>query len=311
MTRLSVVIPTYRRPDALPRTLEALARQTTGAGAFEVIVVCDADNDDPERVAEQVAADERPYAARLLHRHAPGVSAARNDGWRAAQAPLVMFLGDDILAAPDLLAEHLAWHERHPDQGVGVLGHVRWADELKVTAFMRWLEQGTQFDYAGIEGEEAAWAHLYTSNVSLKRSLLELGGGFDEERFPFLYEDLDLGYRLARHGLRLLYNAKARAEHLHASTLEQWRRRMAETARAERRFVAAHSELTPWFRDLMAEAASRPPSRGRAAQLVRWVPPKTPYLGRRVWSRADTYYRQQLAPDFLRAWDEAAEEVPA
>ena len=75
---------------------------------------------------------------------------------------------------------------------------------------------------------------FYTANVSVKRSMLELVHGFDEERFPFGYEDTDIGYRMSRHGFRLLYNPAARAQHLHAPTLEEWSRRVVRIARAER-----------------------------------------------------------------------------
>ena len=43
--------------------------------------------------------------------------------------------------------EHLSWHARYPQREVGVLGLVRWADELRVTPFMRWLERGVHFDF--------------------------------------------------------------------------------------------------------------------------------------------------------------------
>src|SRR3712207_9116347 len=66
----------------------------------------------------------------------------------------------------------------------------------------------------------SGWAHLYTTNVSLKRSLLEEAGGFDEE-LPFLYEDLDLGRRLHDLGLDLRYAPDAVAEHRHPATLER------------------------------------------------------------------------------------------
>ena len=60
MAELSVVIPTYRRRDALPRTLEALERQTIGPDAFEVIVVDDPLEDDSAAVAALLGADARP-----------------------------------------------------------------------------------------------------------------------------------------------------------------------------------------------------------------------------------------------------------
>lgn len=301
---ISVVIPTYRRRDALARTLDALDRQSVAASEFEVVVVDDPVEDDAAAVAAVVGADRRPYAARQVSRHARGVSAARNAGWRAARAPLVLFLGDDIIAESDLLAQHLRCHAEHPGELVGVLGHVRWHHELDVTPFMRWLEHGIQFNYPSITGAEAHWGHFYTANISLGRAALELVGGFDEERFPFLYEDLDLGERLFAQGFRLLYEPRARAEHWHQSAIEDWRGRMAATARAERAWVTLHPELAPYFHDLMAGAARRPPYRGRTTGLLRWVPRGTPWLGPRLWRKADVYFRQQLAPAFLAAWSE-------
>jgi len=46
----------------------------------------------------------------------------RNTAWRAATSPLILFLDDDILPEPALVAEHLAWHRQHPEEEIGVLG---------------------------------------------------------------------------------------------------------------------------------------------------------------------------------------------
>ena len=197
-------------------------------------------------------------------RPSPGASAARNTGWRAAAAPLVLFLDDDVLPEPQLVAEHLGRHARHPEREVGVLGLVRWADELRVTPFMRWLERGIHFDFGGIEGEEAGWGRFYTANVSVKRELLDLVGGFDEERLPFGYEDLDLAYRMHAHGFRLLFNRRACGEHVREMTLESVRGRMPMMASSERAFCAKHPEIEPYFLNLFRDAASRPPARAQA-----------------------------------------------
>ena len=288
--RISVVIPTRHRHETLRRTLAALERQTVAADQYEVIVVADPD-DDVSEVAR---------AARVLEGRRDNASGSRNIGWRAARAPIVLFLGDDILAAPNLLEEHLAWHG---GERTGVLGHVRWARELRPTPFMRWLERGVQSDYGAIGGDEAAWFHLYTTNVSLPRAALEGVGGFDEERFPFLYEDLDLGCRLHEAGgLRLRYNRRAVGEHLHEPRLEEWTERMAAVAAAERRFVEARPDMPAYFHDRLADAAAKPRASGRGRALVRWVEPDTPVVGARAWASADLFYRQQLAPAFLDAW---------
>ena len=82
---------------------------------------------------------------------------------------------------------------------------------------------------------------------------------------------------------------------------------MADTARAERRFVARHPELDPYFERLFRDAAAQPPRRARLARALLPVTPRSaPVAGSRIWWRADLHFRQQLAPDFLVAWDAEA-----
>jgi GT2 family glycosyltransferase len=301
---LSVVIPTYRRRDALPRALAALDRQTIAPERFEVIVVDDPNDDDPAAVAQILASSSRPFAMRQLSRARAGVSAARNAGWRDARAPLVAFIGDDILLVPTALDEHLACHARQPDERVGVLGRVVWARELRVTPFMRWLEEGIQFDYGSLPGDEASWAHFYTSNVSVKRSMLERVDGFDEERFPFHYEDLDIGYRMAAHGFRMIYNRAAVGEHFHEVHLESWRERVVAQARAERTWVTLHPELPAYFHDRYARAAAGRAGSRLAARAIGIVPRRAPVVGARLWASADRYFSRELAPAALAAWEQ-------
>src|SRR3954453_13623567 len=99
--RLTVVIPTLCRPAQLARALERL-------GGAEVVVSADAAEPDIERVRRLAAGRTRVQAK------VPGVSAARNAGWRAARGDVVLFLGDDILAEPGLLAAHGRGHEKGP-----------------------------------------------------------------------------------------------------------------------------------------------------------------------------------------------------
>ncbi len=305
MPSLSIVIPTLARPQLLARVLDRLSRQTR-AGDFEVLVVADAQERDIGAV--DAAISGRPFSVRRLSALRPGASAARNTGWRAGSAPIVLFLDDDVLPEAELVGEHLRWHERYEDEHVGVLGHVRWADELRVTTFMRWLELGIQFDYPRIVGIEAGWGRFYTANASVKRALIERAGGFEEERLPFGYEDLDLARRMEPLGFRLLYNRAAVAEHLHEMDLDFWRRRVARIAISERAFVKLHPDVPPYFFDMFTAAAAAPPARERGVRLARRVPRSLPWLGPRVWGSADAFYRQALSGPFLAAWRQAAAE---
>ena len=304
--RLSVVIPTLRRHEELRRVLDGLEQQDTGPDAFEVLVAVDPDEEDLPAVEGLVA--DRPYAARCVARDRPGVAAARNTGWRSARAPLVLFLDDDVVPTRGLVTAHLAWHDRHPGDEVGVLGRVDWAPEVPRTPFRRWVEDRT-FHFTEIEGDEAGYGRLYTANVSFKRALLEAVDGFDAEGLPFGYEDIDLGLRMHReHGLRLMYAREALGLHLHEMTLDGWRRRVVWLASAERAFCEKHPDARPWWWQYFSKYAHIPRSRGRLARLAGAVPPWVPWLGPRVWRSYDISVHQALAPLFFEAWDAGASE---
>lgn len=304
MPRLSVVIPTLQRPHLLSRVLDRLERQARiePATTFDAVVVSDAAEPDTGAVARAIG--RRSFTLRHLIGETPGVAATRDLGWREAPAPLVLFLGDDMLPCPDLVAEHLAWHESHPEEHVGVLGHVRWSPELRTTPFMRWLDQGMQFDYPNIEGIEAGWGRFYACNASVKRALLERAGGFDHG-FRFGYEELDLARRMHDLGFRLLYNRAAVVEHHHLPTLEGWRARMRVVAGAERQFVEKYPDVEPYFFNKFSAALKRPREGSRSAALAGIVPHWMPWLGERARHSAEALYLRELAEAFLESWEQA------
>lgn len=300
--------PTIGRDAALRKVLDALDAQQ--ARDFEVLVVADAKHPDPASV--DAAVQGRGYPVRALRADRPGASAARNRAIAAAQGELLLFLDDDIVPRPDLIAQHLAWHDRHPDPQTAVLGLVVWSPETRVTNFMRWLERGIQFDFDGAVGDVAGWERFYSCNLSVKRSAVEAVGGFDEERLPYCYEDLDLGKRIHdAHGLELLLNRNAVGEHLHQLTFESWHGRAAHLATVERAFVEKHPDVPPFFHEQFATAASRPPASGRGRHLLWLFRAPRGRVGEYVWGSADMWYRQQLAPSFLAVWDAADEAAPA
>ena len=280
--------------------LDRLERQSVDA--FEVVIAVNAAQSDLAGV-ERTAAG-RPYETRVVQGAATGVSASRNAGWRDAREGVVLFTGDDMLAAPDLVERHLAFHTERPGDEAGALGHVRWADELSRTAFMDWLDSGPQFDFGSIRGDRAAWWHFYACNASVKRALLERAGGYDET-FQWGYEDLDLGLRLDALGFGLTYLPEAEVEHLHPPTLAAWRERMRIVAGAERQFVTKHPQADAHFLRRFERAEALPPARPRAARVAHLVPRRVPWIGARVHFSADRWFNQQLAPAFLDAWREA------
>jgi len=217
MPGLAVVIPTFNRADVLRRCLEALEPQTVAHDVFEVVVVDDGSSDATAEVVAQFSA-RSPLCVSYHFQPNKGPAAARNLGIRVAESPLLLFIGDDIIATPDLVAQHLEWQQRYPQPNYAILGFTTWSREVEITPLMDWLEHGGgQFNYDYIRhGETVGAIFFYTSNVSVKRQFLLDYGLFDED-FPYAaYEDLELAHRLEEAGgLMLLFNARAVAYHLH------------------------------------------------------------------------------------------------
>ena len=307
--RLTVVLSTLGNYDVLRRVLDGYAEQDAPDSSFELLVVVDRADPDPDAV--DAAIGERPYPLRRLTGRIPGLSANRNAGWHAARGELVLFTDNDTIPVPRLASEHIRWHEANPDMHVGVLGHVRWAPELRVTPFMLWLDRGIQFDYYRIEGSDAGPGRFYGANASLKRSFLERVGGFDEERLPYGFEDIEWAYRAAtEHGFELLYARDAVVDHLRPMTLAFWKKRARRLGAAERRLVELHPELEPRLRRMFEQAAAQRPASGRGVRLYPYVSPRVPWLGPRVHTSTDLFFKQALAPDFLAGWASVEEEPP-
>ena len=223
---LSVVIPTYRRPELLRRCLASLVAQDLDTTRFEVIVVDDGSGDATSDVLARVAGN----VVALTQPQNAGPAAARNRGINAARGDLVLFLDDDVAAATDLLSTHLAIHARHDDPTLGVLGRIDWDPSLSITPFMHWLDtSGLQFAYDTWLREgpvDPPYAAFYTCNLSMRRELLVAEGGFDE-RFPYpAFEDIELAFRLTNRGFHLAYHPSARGFHTRAIDLRGFGTRM-------------------------------------------------------------------------------------
>ena len=294
---LAVIIPTRQRWDILGLTLSSLSRQSV-PGSETVVVVDGTDQDVPPLEASSV----------LVKRRA-GPAAARNAGARATQRPVVMFIGDDTIPAPDLVERHLAAHRRHPEREAAVVGFVGWHDSVAENRINAWLEwSGTQSWYASLasdrEQEVSHW-HFYTSNVSVKREFLFECGGFDED-FPFAaFEDLECAIRLCNLGLRLFYEPSATCQHLHDYDWPGLERRFASMALSERLMVEKHPGVDPGCLNRMKAATAGP-----ALPLERFVgtfPTRLRTVDRLVRHEANRHYNRRLSPTYTAAWDRAEE----
>lgn len=240
----SVILPTCNRSDVLPLCLQHLEQQTLAA--FEVIVVNDGSTDSTAELLAHLA-QQSPLRLHIAHQPNSGPATARNRAISMAAAPLCIIIGDDILAAPDFIEQHVRFHQNNPQQNVAALGLTRWNETAQtVTPFMRWLDNGFQFDYIRLlQGHPPDSRHFYTSNLSLKTPLLRRHP-FDERFRKALLEDAELGYRLVRtEDLRIQFLPQAVAEHLHPMTFRKSCARAREIGRHEALFQHCCPAIDP------------------------------------------------------------------
>jgi len=233
MIEISVVIPTFNRADMVDRCLEHLARQRLPRERFEVIVVDDASTDGTQARLRRWVDDER-MDVRVVLADKSFAGGARNRGSAVARGPRVLFLGDDILATPDLLERHLAGARQWGDDAV-LVGEVRYADDPAPTAFMRWLEErGVHHDFPrlrALTGSSLPGRYFYACNASVPARALQVTGGFDE-RIQRAWEDTEMGVRLERTGFRLHFLPGITGRHVHPTDLRHYTR-FLRTGRAD------------------------------------------------------------------------------
>jgi glycosyltransferase involved in cell wall biosynthesis len=212
----SVIIPTYRRRSSLERVLRGLAVQEWPADRLEVLVVSDGGDDGS---AELVRSFRIGCPLRLLEQENRGPAAARNLGLAHAEGPLVLFLDDDVVPSPRLLAEHASAHAASADRVViGTMVE----PPGPLSAWVRWETRTLAEQYAAMIA--ARWPatpwQFYTGNASVGLGHLRLAGGFDP-RYRRA-EDIELGFRLERLGLEFVFNPAATGTHIAERSFASW-----------------------------------------------------------------------------------------
>jgi peptidoglycan/xylan/chitin deacetylase (PgdA/CDA1 family)/GT2 family glycosyltransferase len=203
---LSVLIATHNRAEVLVECLRALAAQSVDPEAFEVVV---ADDGSSDGTAARIATLELPFELRCLELEKQGKSAALNRAIEAARGGACLFIDDDIVASPSLVADHLEAHRREPmTLGIGSL--VQKPPE-RGDAYAEARAVAWNMRYEALIEWGADWADTYGGNFSAPRSALQAVGGFDTELRAI--EDVEIGYRLQRHGCIPCYLPNANALH--------------------------------------------------------------------------------------------------
>jgi GT2 family glycosyltransferase len=171
-----------------------------GVERWELVVVDDGSTDDTPSVLQRLCAEAPQLVRSIRTANARGAAAARNEGWRAATAPVIAFTDDDCCPDPRWLAGLLAAFER--------------ADVVQGATDFDAAEAAGRGPFSQVVSVDRWTGQFETSNVAYRRALLEQLDGFDE-RFEgdSFGEDVDLGWRAVEHGASSAFAPEAIVVH--------------------------------------------------------------------------------------------------
>lgn len=218
MLELSVIIPTHNRLERLKLVLQAFERQSYPLTAFEIIVVSDASTDGTNAFLSSI---QTPLHIRAILQEHGGPAKARNTGVTNAQGIYILFVDDDVVPSPTLIAEHMRSHHGAASTRV-VLGPMLSPHDFSMAPWVRWEQAMLMKQYTAMQ--QGKWLptarQFYTGNTSLRRELIISVGGFNENFRRA--EDVELAYRLNALGVEYVFNPQAIGYHYAHRSFKSW-----------------------------------------------------------------------------------------
>jgi glycosyltransferase involved in cell wall biosynthesis len=182
---VSVIIPTYNRPEFLAKTIKSILVQTYTN--MEILVISNGVNEQNRRVVEST---NDPRIIYKEQENSGGPASPRNYGIRLAKGKYVAFCDDDDFWLTEKIAKQVLALENNADYGLCYTKMMRFDNEHKWSVLHE-------------EGPANLRSLLYVntvpiSSVFIRKSLVDLHGGFSENKIVGTSEDYEF---LLRHSL--------------------------------------------------------------------------------------------------------------
>lgn len=192
---VSVIIPTYSRPDFILRAIESIKQQTYIP--IELLVVDDNGKGTPyqleteEILQKYIIKNEINYIVHDINKNG---SAARNTGWKASKGNYLVFHDDDDVMAPTKIEEQVNAIESSRDENV-MASYCNCVVFKKGRPIKKYVADNSgQLQYELLASK---WSFGSGSNILMKREAMEKLGGYDES---FLrHQDLEIIVRFFRY----------------------------------------------------------------------------------------------------------------
>ena len=230
---LTIVIPTYQRPQDLKNCLEAIKIQTCPAEQILVVVR----DSDLETWKFFQTYDRNPLPLKILKVSIPGVVAAMNLGLAAAEGDIISFTDDDAVPHADWSARIKSHFMANAQVGgVGGRDRVYFGKQMvdgqkKTVGRIQWFGRVIGNHHLGV-GDSREVDILKGVNMSFRQAAIA-GAVFDDRmRGSGAQVDFELAFclRLKRAGWKLIYDPNILVDHYPGKRFDEDRRRMFNSA---------------------------------------------------------------------------------
>jgi glycosyltransferase involved in cell wall biosynthesis len=187
MPKVSIIIPTWNRPDLLPRAIKSVLSQVYQD--FEIIIIDDGQKKSAENIVRQFNDSRIRY---IRHQEEEGGAAARNTGIKTAKADFIAFLDDDDEWVPEKLDTQMKLFEKTKDD-VGfcfsAVKNILPEGKEKISEVMEGVSDYSRISLTRFKG-------FLTSSLIVKKNVFSAVGMFDEY-FPS-HQEAELILRIAQ-----------------------------------------------------------------------------------------------------------------
>ena len=212
---VSVIIATYNRVDILKRLLQCWKKIDDNTSCSYEIIFSD-DGSDDETL--DLLKNYKGLPIVILKNEHHGASSARNHAVNKAKGELLIFTGDDIFPSIDFIEKHWSYYKKN-GQITATLGRIEWQVGIKRTYLMTHITEigCEQFGFVALpKYSEVDFRHFYTSNISISAAAIKsLEIAFNPAFTKCNFEDIELGYRLSKLGVKIFYAPDIVAYHDH------------------------------------------------------------------------------------------------
>lgn len=170
---ISIIIPTYRRPDVLRRSIESVLNQTFQN--FEIIVVNDDQFDAKLKKIIEGYNDDRIFL--LQNQRAKGGNGARNTGIINSHGSFIAFLDDDDEWLPNYLESKISCINNNLDKNIGLVYGAYLLEDNKKWEERKYFKSGNLLPDLLTEKIRIG----ASSNIFISKSVIETVGLWDEQ----------------------------------------------------------------------------------------------------------------------------------